>query len=106
MNKRDIDLHKRATLLRAMDTIARSLNNEEWFYDTWLLAGVPDGEIQEDTTDEDLEWLCEDYQFQPIMATFCRLMRCATNDEEFEEKDLIRGNGILYCDGVISKYDD
>ena len=83
-------LHERAEFVRAMETIARAINYEPIF-DSWLMVGVADGDIDEETKDEDLEYYCEDENFADLMALFLSLMKKA-------EK-----NGGLYCDGIVSK---
>ena len=53
MEENNINFKERVSIIRAMDTIVRSLNDERdilW----WLDSGVPDGEINEETTDEEL----------------------------------------------------
>ena len=87
MNKKE-----RIKVVRAMDTIAATLNDER-DYDWWAAVGIPDGEIDETTKDEDLEWLCEDDIFPDLLFNFCRL---------FEMKKE-KATGFLYCDGVVSK---
>ena len=88
-----MNLHSRANFLRAMETIARAVNDEEVFC-RWLLCGVADGDIDEKTTDEDLEYYCEDQVFADIMERFLDLMKAAKKD------------GGLYYDGVMSKYEE
>ena len=80
---------ERAQVVRAMETMCRCINDEEVF-EPWLMVGVADGDIDEYTTDEDLEFYCEDDVFSELMYYFLRLMKAA-------EK------GGLYCDGVVSK---
>ena len=82
-------LSRRVEVVRAMETIVRSINNEEYI-EPWLMVGVADGDITEDTTDEDLECYCEDDNFADLMDLFLRLMARAKKD------------GGLYCDGVVS----
>lgn len=84
-----MNLKERAKVVRAMETIARCINDEEIFM-PWLSVGVADGDITEDTTDEDLEYYCEDDNFAELMELFLRLMARAKKD------------GGLYCDGVVS----
>lgn len=83
-------LKRRAALVRAMDKVAHSVNDEELFVGLWLTLGVADEDIKEDTTDEDLESYCEDETFKGLMYTFLNLMKEASKD------------GGLYCDGVTS----
>lgn len=91
MEENKINLKERVTVIRAMDTIVRSLNNEEYLM-WWLEMGVPDGEINNKTTDEELYWLVdEDEGFADIMSTFIKIMR----------KQPI--NGAMWVDNVLSK---
>ena len=79
----------RVNMVRAMETIARCTNDESAF-NLWLSMGVADGDIDEDTTDEDLEYYCDDVTFAELMDTFLHLMSRA------------RKSGGLYCDGITS----
>ena len=89
MSKLKPNLKERAELVRAMETIARNLNDENIIYG-WLACGVADGDIDYDTTDEDLEWYCEDDNLADLMCVFLRCMVKA------------RKSGGLYCDGVCA----
>lgn len=82
-------LVKRAKVVRAMETLCRCINNEDIFM-PWLSVGVADGDITEGTTDEDLEYYCENDNFAELMELFLRLMAKAKVD------------GGLYCDGITS----
>lgn len=82
---------ERCKAVRAMDFLARSVNNEDILYGKWLMGGVADGDIDEDTTDEDLDYYIEDENFSDIMACFLRCMADAKSD------------GGLYIDGIVSK---
>ena len=88
-----MNLSRRAKVVRAMETIARCVNDEEVFY-RWLLCGVADGDIDGDTTDEDLEYYCEDKTFADLMERFLDLMTAA------------KKSGGLYEDKIVSKYDE
>ena len=88
-----MNLSRRAKVIRAMETIARCVNDEEVFY-RWLLCGVADGDIDDDTTDEDLEYYCEDKTFADLMERFLDLMTAA------------KKSGGLYEDRIVSKYDE
>ena len=88
-----MNLSRRAKVVRAMETMARCVNDEEVFY-RWLLCGVADGDIDDDTTDEDLEYYCEDKTFADIMERFLDLMTAA------------KKSGGLYEDKIVSKYDE
>lgn len=83
-------LHRRAAVVRAMEEIARCVNDEELFVGLWLSEGVADGDINQKTTDEDLECYCEDDTFKELMYTFLKLMEMARED------------GGLYCDGITA----
>ena len=85
-----MNLHNCAEVVRAMDTLARSLNDEDIFM-TWLSFGVADGDIKENTSDEDLEYYCEDNVFAGTMNLFLNLMSMAYKD------------GGIQCDGIVSE---
>ena len=87
-----MNLSRRAKVVRAMEIIARCVNDEEVF-DWWLSYGVADGDIDDDTTDEDIEYYCEDKTFADLMERFLDLM--------IEAKK----SGGLYEDRIVSKYD-
>lgn len=82
-------LELRAKVVRAMDLLCRCINDEEVFM-PWLSVGVADGDITSETTDEDLEYYCEDDNFAELMYYFLRRMKAAEKDG-------------LYVDGVLSK---
>lgn len=83
---------KRCDLVRAMDLIARSVNNED-FIEEWLIRGVADGDIRKGTKDDELDYYIEDVTFADLMDTFLHVMKNAQRD------------GGLYYDRVISKAD-
>ena len=85
-----MNLKVRANLVRAMETCARAINDEEVFMG-WLTEGVADGDIDETTTDEELEWYCKDDNFADLMDTFLWVMTRA------------KKSGGLYEDRVVSK---
>lgn len=86
-----MDMKERITALRAMEFLVRSVNDEELLI-PWLIEGVADGDIDEDTPDEELEDYVEDNEnFSELMHLFLRIMNTA------------RKNGGLYIDGVVSK---
>jgi hypothetical protein len=91
MEENNANLKERVSVIRAMDTIVRSLNDERdilW----WLDSGVPDGEINTETTDEELYWLVDDDEsFADIMSTFIKIMRRQPV------------NGAMWVDNVLSK---
>lgn len=88
-----MNLSARAKLVRAMETVARCVNDEDVFY-RWLLCGVADGDIDEDVTDEDLEYYCKDKTFADLMERFLDLMTAA------------KRSGGLYEDRIVSKYEE
>lgn len=55
------------------------------------MRGVADGDIMDDTTDEELEYYTEDSTFAELMDTFLRVMSRAYR------------SGGLYCDNIVSK---
>ena len=83
-------MKERIAMIRAMELIARSVNDETVF-NHWLSWGIADGDINENTTDEELEYYTEDEEFAELMGTFLELM-----------SDAYRSSG-LYSDGIISK---
>ena len=91
MGKNNINLKERVSVIKAMDTIVRSLNDEEYVA-WWLEDGVPDGEIDEGTADEELYWLADDDEsFADIMSTFIKIMKRQPVD------------GAMWVDNVLSK---
>lgn len=91
MEENNINFKERIAIIKAMDVIVRSLNDERdilW----WLEDGVPDGEINAETTDEELYWLVDDDEsFADIMSTFIKIMRRQPV------------NGAMWVDNVLSK---
>ena len=85
---------ERIKVLKAMDTIARCLNDEEVF-EAWLVDGVPDGT----ETDEDFELYTDDETFADIMDSFAHLMGVALGEDW---KDADERRGIFYSDGIIN----
>ena len=85
------DIPYRIEVLRAMETMARCINDEE-VLEVWLINGVPDGEIGFATTDEELVYLVEDDDdFADLMHTFLNVMKRAS------------WSGGLHCNMVTSK---
>lgn len=85
-----INTKERIEIVRAMESIARAINHEGIF-EEWLIYGVADGDIDETTTDSELEYYIEDDQtFGELMSTFTHMMR------------KVHANGGLYVDGVAS----
>ena len=84
------DLKVRCEMIRAMETVMRNLNDEEDI-EIWLNNGVADGDIDETTTDEELEYYIDDETFADLMDTFVYIFQQTSR------------RGALYCDGVVSK---
>ena len=95
-----MNIKERTKMVKAMEFIARNLNDESIFY-TWLSIGVADGDIPYgdlayrgagDEVDEEVAYYCEDKNFAELMDTFLWCMRRAKRDDSG-----------LYCDGIVSK---
>ena len=87
MNKEE-----RLAMVKAMETIARNLNDEEVF-EVWLTDGVADGDGEDDN---ELMWYAEDDDtFADLMDTFAYVMKIALKGHD--------RRGVFYCDGISSK---
>ena len=84
------NIKARIEMVRAMETVMRNLNDEDDF-EIWLTSGVADGDIDENTTDEELEYYAESETFADLMDTFVYIFQQTSR------------RGALYCDGVVSK---
>ena len=90
---------ERVKMVKAMEFIARQINNEEIFCDCWLSGGVADGDIEYGDLDlyspleTDPAWFYveDEGEFSELMETFLRSM------------SLAKKSGGLYCGGVVSK---
>lgn len=80
---------ERLKMVSAMEFIARQINDEEVF-DSWLLCGVADGDIEYGEMCED-ELYIEDDNFADLMDLFLNCMSRA------------KKSGGLWCDKVLSK---
>lgn len=89
---REMNREERMKMVKAMEYIARQLNDTEIF-GAWLADGVADGDIAYGDlsaySDFD-DWYIEDQHFSDLMETFLRCMKAA------------KKSGGLYCDGVVS----
>lgn len=85
-------MQERIKMVRAMDTIIRNLNDEDYII-PWLICGVADGDITDNTTDEELEYYCENDIFSELMELFLKIIKNATKDGV---------KATLYCDGIKS----
>ena len=84
---------EREKMVRAMEFIARNVNDEELLLNRWLMCGVADGDIEYgdlNCSDDFDESYIEDDNFYNLMTCFLRTMVGAWKD------------GGLYCDGVVS----
>ena len=81
---------KRIQMVRAMELLARSINNEKIFRH-WLITGVADGDINENTKDSELEEYTYDEDFAELMETFVDMMYAA------------KKHGGIYFDGISSE---
>lgn len=92
-----MDKFERISLIKAMEFIARNVNDQNVF-SAWLLFGVADGDIEYgdiavkagDEFDLDCYYR-NDEVFAQLMDVFIRVMANA------------KESGGLYCDGVVSK---
>lgn len=96
--KEIINIKERMKMVRAMDTVIRNLNDEK-FIMSWLTLGVEDHD--DDLSDEDLEFYCEDTVFADLMRLFCSIMNKATNEDKKHNF-----HGTLYCDNILSKEEE
>ena len=91
---------ERIKLVKAMEFICRNLNDEDIFYDGWLLNGVADGDIPYGDFDirpddlENMDYYISDEEFADLIDTFLWCMTAA------------RKSGGLYCDGVCAGEED
>lgn len=92
-------INERVKMVKAMEFIARQVNNEGVF-EHWLALGVADGDIEygdlsSNGADDDAAWYADDDKsFAELMDTFLDVMAAASK------------RGGLYCDGVVSKADE
>ena len=87
--------NERIKMVKAMEFIARQVNDEEVF-EEWLLDGVADGDIPYTDIGDSvfsgyLDCYIEDKAFAELMHTFLRVMANALK------------SGGLYCDGILDK---
>ena len=93
--KKKMNRAERIKMLKAMEFIARNVNDESVF-ETWLTDGMPDGTIEygdltvTDSDYDNFEYDIQDDVFDVYMAEFLLLMRKAYK------------SGGLHCDGVLS----
>ena len=89
MSSKSIRRTERIKLVRAMEYIARQVNDDEVF-DLWVSLGIADGVLFDDSE----AWIDEyitDERLSDLMRVFLRVMITASL------------KGGLWCDGVSSK---
>ena len=92
-----MNTNERIKMVKAMEYIARQLNDESILIDLWFTYGVADGDIDygdlnvnaEDI--DNLEYYIDDEEFADLMKLFMQCMKSAAK------------SGGLYCDDVVSK---
>lgn len=94
-----MDVQDRVKMVKAMEYIARHINDEEVF-EGWLIEGVADGDIyygdltyepSSDTGATQADYI-EDRDFADLMDAFLWCMQRAYK------------SGGLYCDGIVSNH--
>lgn len=89
---------ERLKMVKAMEFIARCINNEEIFWNYWAIEGVADGDIEfgdlsvdvEKIEEDDAYYYTNEKSFPELMKLFLDCMARARRD------------GGLYCGGVCS----
>ncbi len=84
-----MDKSERIAVVKAMEKIVRCINDEHIIM-LWLSLGIADGDIKNDTPDDELDYYIEDEIFAELMKTFLDIMSEAQK------------SGGLYVDGVLS----
>ena len=86
---------ERALMVKSMEMVVRHVSDENIF-DYWLENGVADGDIDENTSLQEITELgyCDDETFQSLLHAFAVVMKAATKGNNV--------NGSFYCDGFIS----
>lgn len=86
-----MNVKERKQTVLAMENLVRSVNNEDYI-DSWLMCGVPDGDLNKNSTWEDVDdYFIKDDNFAELMKLFLKIMARANKD------------GGLYIDHVSSK---
>lgn len=86
----------RTKLVKAMELLARTVNDEDVLYFWWLQDGVADGDILDGDTGynpqnpDEMAFYTDDKTLSELLQTFLDLMARARRD------------GGLYADGVLS----
>ncbi|BAL84656.1 hypothetical protein SELR_pSRC400050 (plasmid) [Selenomonas ruminantium subsp. lactilytica TAM6421] len=69
----DVKVKKRVEFIRAMETVARHINDERVF-EGWLMCGVPDRFIKPTTTDEEIADYFDTDDVKDLTECFLRCM--------------------------------
>ena len=78
---------RRVELVKALDTVARCINDEDILVGGWFAGGVPDGLVREG--DASIEGFTSDEDLKDFMDCFMRCMVRAS-----------KSGGLCYIDGV------
>ena len=91
---------KRADVVRAMDIMVSTIN-DEGIIESWLMLGVADGDITSDTTNEEIESLgyTDDTTFAELMTLFLKLMSRAGSDGLYFDKVVSGSKLITWSEG-------
>lgn len=101
VEKPPINVAERIKLVKAMEYIARQINDEDIFISLWLTDGIVDGDISygdlnvpTDFKEDEAYWYTDDETFSELMGTFLTAMKYAAK------------SGGLYCDGIEDSIDN
>lgn len=74
--------YERANRVIEMDNLARELLDDEELWDAWLMYGVADGDIDENTTCGDVDdYYITDGNYEELCSLFKRLIALQANEE-------------------------
>lgn len=94
------NLRERKTMLACMEFISRRVNDEELFFNTWLLNGIPDGEISDENLLKDFTEEADSIEdFYITEETFEEIMTCFL----YEMSRAYSERSGLYCDSCVSR---
>ena len=71
-----------AQQIKCMDFLIRSLNDEELTME-WLTLGVPDGDINDETTIEEIQEMYDEDDYEDWQKLFCNLISIAYKEESY-----------------------
>ena len=72
----------RAKRVIEMDRLARELLDDEELFEEWLIYGVADGDIDEETTWEDVDdYYISDENYEELCSLFKRLIAMQADEE-------------------------